>query len=140
MKLARLFNTSVPASVTTKALPETYARTREAAPSVSSFVTVQSLVSFPGASFVVAILTQAIRSALSARNSTLLPLVISLIVGGIIFLISINDKNSTSRPTSASDWAIAVFIGLVNAILLYMAAIGAIQTVTGNAPTPVARP
>jgi hypothetical protein len=141
MKLARLFNTPVPVSTRENVLSrETVAEAERGVPTVNSFVTVQSLASFPGATVIVAILTQAIRMSLGAgaQQSRLLPLVISLVVGAIIFLTSVNDKDSASRPKTASEWAVAAFIGLVNAIVLYMAAIGAIQTVTGNAPTPTA--
>jgi len=150
MKLARLFNVTLPTREANEPIPEMETRgsphpagARRTAPArarasgqgltVSSFVNPQSLASFPGASFVVALLTQTIRSLNADLRSALwIPFVVSLVVGSIVFLVSLSDENSTSRPTTTPGWIVAIFIAFVNSIVLYLAAIGAIQTVAGK--------
>jgi hypothetical protein len=90
---------------------------------VPVFITPQSLASFPVASALVTTLW-----ALSTKMfptwgaSTAVLLVLSLVVGGIIFSISVSAP--TSQPKDFKGWLVGGAIAVINSLLLAAAALG----------------
>jgi hypothetical protein len=88
------------------------------------FITRQSLASFAGASIVVTLLSQiAIVLVPAWKGSTWVPFLVALVVGAVVFMI--NEFDPEKLPRNLRDWVISAFIGLVNALVLFHAALGA---------------
>jgi hypothetical protein len=87
------------------------------------FISAQSLVAFPVASLVGKLLWEVAKKLqLCVPQNLWWPFGISLIVGIVLFLITIDDPNS--RPKSLRSWVISGFIGFVNSLFLFAAVIG----------------
>lgn len=88
---------------------------------VSVFITPESLSSFSGAAVVVGILAEfLVRVFYFNRDVTVV--VMSLIVGGVIFALSVEEPGS--RPKTFVRWLVAVIIGILNSLLLAAAVEG----------------
>jgi len=97
---------------------------------VPVFITPQSLASFPVASAVVTTLWALAAKMFPWGASTSVLLVLSLVVGGIIFAISVSSPSS--QPKDFKAWLVAGAIAVINSLLLAAAALG----VLGKASTP----
>jgi hypothetical protein len=100
------------------------------------FISAQSLTAFPVSSLVTKLIWEILkRLDVPHAGGNMCVLVIALIVGGVLFLITIDDANS--RPKGGIQWLIALFIGLVNSLFLFAAVIGlsvALPASTGAPP------
>lgn len=107
------------------------AATEAEAERVPVFASEQALLAFPFASAIVTILWK-VSGSLNAEwgESRFIALVISLIVGALIYLIGFSSALSPRRHV------IAAAIALINAFLLDAATIGIDVSVLGNTPTP----
>jgi hypothetical protein len=85
-----------------------------------AFVSSKSLVSFPVASALVTILFKLLQRLLKVNEIAIL--YIAIVIGVLIFLIIINNKDA--RPTEPIGWIVAVLIGAVNSLLLAAASLG----------------
>lgn len=98
---------------------------------VGVFITPQSLVSFPVASTLVMIIWGLIQKLVGApAHAPWVPVVIALVLGGIIFITSVNAPDV--RPKSTGAWAVAVGIGILNSLLLAASALGVLGTNAGS--------
>jgi len=97
---------------------------------VPVFITPQSLASFPVASAVVTTLWALATKMFPWGASTTVLLVLSLVVGGIIFAISVSSP--ASQPKEVKGWLVAGAIAVINSLLLAAAALG----VLGKAGAP----
>jgi hypothetical protein len=87
------------------------------------FISAQSLTAFPVASLVTKLIWEVLKKlGLPHVGSNLCALLIALIVGLILFLITIDDPNS--RPKSFPQWLIALFVAFINSLFLFAAVIG----------------
>jgi len=90
-----------------------------ASPSVSVFLTPQSLVTFPIASMVVSIVWKVLANVFPAwGGSKVTLLVIALVVGTLIYLISSGGKGTVRER------AIGIFIAIFNSFFLAATAMG----------------
>lgn len=89
--------------------------------SVSSFITPQSLVSFPVATGVVVIVWQLAKLLLPFGSSSWVPVITSLAIGVLIFGASVSDERA---KISTRDVVIGVPIAVLNSLMLAAAALG----------------
>lgn len=88
-----------------------------------TFVTPQSITTFAGASGLITLIwTVAVSIDPAQSNSTLVPAISSLVIGGILFLISESDPKR--GPLTLRDYLIDGLVALANVPVLYMAALG----------------
>lgn len=94
------------------------------------FITPQAIVTFPVATFVVALFWK-VSEVLwpSTRGLLLLPMVISFIVGGFICWVGITDPQANM---SSRDKVVAVFVGLVNSVYIFSSTVGIAGAVTSQ--------
>lgn len=98
---------------------------RQVAPSATStgvFITPQSLTSFPVATGVVTAVWALVQRLTSWGNSSWVPLILSLVVGTVIFLI--NTSEPSAAPQSRRGWVIAVSVAVLNSLFLCAASLG----------------
>jgi len=131
MKAFDLFNASVSGVPDEDTRPGEFApssgRRAPQSPTVQTFVTPQSLVSFPLAAGLVSGFWKAAQVLLpEIGKSPWVGLAISLLVGGLIYLISSQDPRVVK--TTRDKW-VQVGIGIINCIYLFLAALG-IKVVT----------
>ena len=92
---------------------------------VSAFLTPQSLATFPGASGVVLILWKVSGQLVPGwQASHVVAAVLSLVVGALVYLASITDKNLDHAPVGLAEKVLTLAIGLINSVMLYAAATG----------------
>jgi hypothetical protein len=97
-------------------------QTAAPATAVPSFITPASLVSVSGGTAAVAIIWQVAKTLFGHLAMTpVVPFVISLLVGGAIYLISTGDKHV---KMSSKEKAVGLFIAFVNSLVLFNAALG----------------
>jgi len=89
---------------------------------VGAFITPQSLVTFPVASGLVALIWAVFRQLFPWGASTAVPAVTALLLGVGIFLITVSEPQA--RPRGVAGWVVAIFIGLANTFVLLAAALG----------------
>jgi hypothetical protein len=94
--------------------------------STGVFITPQSLTSFPVATGVVTAVWALAQHLTSWGQATWVPLVLSLVVGGVIFLI--NTSVPSAAPKSTSDWLIAISVAMLNSLFLCSASLGILGT------------
>jgi hypothetical protein len=88
--------------------------------SVAVFLTPKSLTTFPTASLAVTVLCTLSRNLYPALvTNRWVPIIAAMLVGAIIFLISISD--SEVKPKSKIDWLVGGSVAFINA--LYLAAV-----------------
>jgi hypothetical protein len=92
------------------------------------FLSAKSLMSFPIASGAVSIVWKLLQHFWGVGDVVVL--YISLIVGGVIFLIVISDD--TGRPRRIADWIVSILIALLNSLLLAASALGLVKDVLGS--------
>jgi len=89
---------------------------------VPSFITPASLASVSGGTAVVTLLWQVSKILVGGAASThWIPFVCALLVGGVIYWMSIGDKNVRMEM---KDKVIGIFIAFVNSMVLFTAALG----------------
>lgn len=97
--------------------------TPTAAPQATgAFITPQSFVSFPVASMLVSLAWTLLRQLFPWGSSTAVPAVAALVIGGIIFLVTVAEGDA--RPKTLSGWIVAVVVALCNSMVLLAAALG----------------
>lgn len=89
---------------------------------VGAFVTPQSFVSFPVASGLVTLAWALCRQLFPWGSSTVVPAVIALLIGAVIFLVTVSEADA--RPKTLASWVVAVVVGLFNSLVLLAAALG----------------
>jgi hypothetical protein len=94
-------------------------------PPVGTFVTLQALATFPGATTVIAGLSKIIAfiGGFHSHGTKNLTIVIGLIVGLIIFLAS-TISDDRVKPRGRIEWITTIFLGIVNTLFLIAAALG----------------
>lgn len=95
------------------------------------FLSAKSLLSFPIASAVVTTLWKL--SSHYWKVGDIAVLIISLLVGALIFAISISD--TSARPQGFLGWIIAIGIALINSLFLAASSLG-LATAILNTPVP----
>jgi hypothetical protein len=95
------------------------------------FLSAKSLLSFPIASGVVTMLWKLSSHYLKVGDIAVL--IISLLVGALIFAISISD--SSARPQGFLGWVIAIGIALINSLFLAASSLG-LATALLDVPAP----
>ena len=102
----------VPAKVTTEAA--------DATPGTQGvFVTPQSLVTFPVASFIVMVIWKVLSALIpSFEESKIVPAVIALIIGIFIYVISFSEQ------ATVKDKIIGIVIAIINSFLLAASVLG----------------
>jgi hypothetical protein len=90
------------------------------------FLTPQSIVTFPVASVVVSVLWK-LASAFwpIAGKSPWVPLIIAIVIGTIIFAISLSDN--ATKPQTGRQWFVAIGLGTVNSLFLAASALGLLR-------------
>ncbi len=98
---------------------------------VGVFITPKSLMSFPVASLVVTF-TWALAKRLSQGqgaegwgDKSWVPVLVSLVVGAVIFVASTADPDA--KPKSRREWIIAVAVALFNSLYLAAASLGLLK-------------
>jgi hypothetical protein len=88
--------------------------------SVGAFVTVQSLVSFSGATGAIGLLWSAIKAldVVPAAWDTYLGMALSFVIGMLIYYINISDANA---PQGRRDRIISFVIAVLNTLVLFNA-------------------
>lgn len=92
------------------------------------FLSAKSLMSFPIASGAVTIIWKLLQHFW--RVGDIAVLYISLLVGGVIFLIVVSDDSG--RPHGYTNWIVSVLIAFLNSILLAASALGLVKNVIGG--------
>jgi hypothetical protein len=87
----------------------------------AAFVTIQSLATFPVASGVIALVWNILGGVGDWGDSRVVPFIAAVVVGAFLTIWSITDPASNMNKR---DKLGAVFIGLVNILFLYAAAVG----------------
>ncbi len=96
------------------------------ASTVPSFITPQSLVTVSGGTGAVTLLWQIARTLFgTSATSSWVPFLISLCVGGIIYLLSVNDADFHAPLRQK---VIGFFIAFLNSMVLFSAALGILGT------------
>ncbi|MDQ3573316.1 MAG: hypothetical protein M3404_00060 [Actinomycetota bacterium] len=99
----------------------------------ATFVTIQSLLTFPVASAFVAILWNLLQTLFEGKDnwadSRIVPVIGSALIGLFIIAWTITDPKG---PKSGRDRFGAIFIGLVNIVFLAAAAVGLDVTATAG--------
>jgi len=105
------------------------ARTRDLAPAATAaeeaqgvFVDPKSLASFPIAAAIATTLSKIAVRWWSGADILWVALPVALLVGALIFAITISD--ASARPKKLLEWVIAIAIATVNALMLYATVIG----------------
>jgi hypothetical protein len=94
------------------------------------FITPQSIVTFPVASFVVGLIWKVIGAVVPSLATALwIPLIVGLAIALLIYWISISDPASTATPR---DKQIGLFVAIINGLYLFAATAG---IVTAFAPS-----
>lgn len=94
----------------------------EPAQAVPSFITPASLVTVSGGTAAVTLLWQVSKLLVGkSAGSPWVPFVISVLVGTVIYLISIQDKKVQA---TMEEKVVGMFIGFVNSMVLFAAAVG----------------
>lgn len=90
---------------------------------VGTFITVQTLVTFPGATAVITLIWGIVNGLfhLTGPYRNLVGLLICVIVGGIIYWINTTDPNAPATPR---DKQIGAVIAVLNTLVLYSASFG----------------
>jgi len=87
------------------------------------FLTPKSLLSFPVASGTAVMLWKVAQRVFGQpAGADWVAVLISLVIGAIIFMVVIGD--SQVRPKSLSQWIVAVVVGLVNSLYLATSVLG----------------
>jgi len=95
----------------------------DAVGSTGIFISPQSLAAFPGASLVVTVVWALVRKlAPVVGGSPWVPFTVSLVVGAVIFLLTISER--AAAPKSTSQWIISVAVALFNSLYLAASALG----------------
>ena len=94
-------------------------RASEEVKPVATFITLQTLASFPGAALVVTIVWRFFAAALG-WESRAVPLVTAFLVGGLLYLISLG----TAKPKTPGEWVTGAFIAIVNSMYLGLSVLG----------------
>ena len=90
------------------------------------FITPQTLVTFPGASMVVLIIWRTLGLAFPALETmNLVPIIAALIVGVLIYLVSLTPNMTTKEK------AIGAFLALINAMYIALFVLGVPVTFGG---------
>jgi hypothetical protein len=87
------------------------------------FLTPQSLTAFTGGSTAVFVLRTAAQ-ALFAVDGPAVTFISALIVGVLVFLISLENN----RPTSRRAWAVAIGVAFINSLYLALSVLGLTQS------------
>jgi hypothetical protein len=100
-----------------------FAASTEASPPVGVFITPQSLVTFPGASLAVTVVLVLLKKLVPGiSTSPWVTLVAALVVGTVIFIITISDADAA--PKTRMKWLVAVAIALFNSLYLAASILG----------------
>ena len=114
-----------PAAMPAPVLQESAQKTQTGAgdgQAVPSFITPASLVTVSGGTTAVTILWQVSKLLMGqSAQSPWVPFVFSLLVGTVIYLVSIQDKNVQA---TTQEKIVGMFIGFVNSMVLFAAAVG----------------
>jgi hypothetical protein len=103
------------------------AATSEDSPTEGVFVTSQSLLTFPAASFTVVVIWKVVARVFPGLEGFVaLPLVIAFLVGGLIYYISITPK------MSGREKVIALGVAFINCFILAASALGIEVATTGQ--------
>jgi hypothetical protein len=87
------------------------------------FATPKSLAAFPVATSLVATISRAARTICHADpDSVIVPLLSALAIGLAILIISVRDERA--RPRTRSDWLTVSSVAVINALVLFAAALG----------------
>lgn len=87
------------------------------------FIAPKSLLVFPVGTSIVATAARAGRTIGGMdADSVLLPLVIALLIGLVLFGVAVAEPRS--RPKSTSEWLIASGVAVANSLVFFVAAIG----------------
>jgi hypothetical protein len=87
------------------------------------FITPQSLTTFPTASFVVALVWLLAKALFpTCGASPWVPLIVSLLVGAVVFVATTSEPNV--RPHSQKEWLVAVVVAILNSLYLAASALG----------------
>jgi len=87
------------------------------------FTAPQSIVVFPVATSIVVTSSRAARTIAGLESSPVMVSLVSAgIVGAILFTLTVMD--SRARPRDAVGWGIAIVVALLNALLIFAAAVG----------------
>ncbi len=106
---------------------ETIAASQSPPTAVGVFITPQSLVSFPVASALVAIIWALGQKLFGAGAQTpWVPLLIAVLLGAVIFISNVSAEDA--RPKSLGGWLVAVGIAILNSLLLAASALGILGT------------
>jgi ABC-type antimicrobial peptide transport system permease subunit len=98
--------------------------------SVGVFISAQSIVTFPVASTVVTVVSQVLQAVFPAlKGSNLVPLVLALVVGLLVYAISIT-KQMTTR-----EKLIGLAIAVINCFFLAAGALGISAVAQGQTTT-----
>jgi hypothetical protein len=90
---------------------------------ISVFTAPQSLVAYPLSVCIVATLTRAARTILRSDVADATPpFLAALVVGGAIVAIVASDR--LTRPRHRRDWVGMIVVGIVNSLVLFVAALG----------------
>ncbi|MEP5758695.1 MAG: hypothetical protein ABJ327_05150 [Litoreibacter sp.] len=94
----------------------------------ATFLTPQTLITFPGATAAIVIVWQSVEALLpKLQDSIWVPFVISAVVGLFIFIIGVSDPDS---KMSKRDITIGFLVSIINVFYLFGSATG-ISAVTG---------
>jgi hypothetical protein len=85
------------------------------------FVDPKTLLSFPIATAVTSSLSQVLAN-LTGIDLKTIGFIVALLVGGLIFAITMSDRSA--RPKTGMAWAVAIGIAAINSLLLYAAMVG----------------
>jgi hypothetical protein len=86
---------------------------------VASFITVQTLASFPGAALAVTIVWRFLATALG-WDSRAVPLITSFVVGAILYIVTLE----AARPKTIGQWLSGLFIAAINSMYLGLSVLG----------------
>jgi hypothetical protein len=116
-----LFNGRKVAVIRTGAVPANADRSLAGSPDqVGSFSTVQTLVSFSGATLAVSVVERIIPENIGGIS--VLP-TLCILVGLLIWIFNVTDPDVTPRPTRR-DVIASFFVAVVNTAQLYLACLG----------------
>jgi hypothetical protein len=101
-------------------------KTREEAAGI--FITPKSLSTFPTASFAVTLVWLLARKLFPVWGSSAwVPVVVSLLVGLIIFLETTSVKDA--KPQNMRDWFVAISVASINSLYLAASALGLLAAI-----------
>jgi hypothetical protein len=96
-------------------------------PSGGAFITPQTLTSFLGASAVIGIVAKVYLEMVPGANSKYVGVIVALIIGMVIFIINVTDKQV--KPPDLRSWFIAIVVGTINTIYLIAVTLGVFEAI-----------